>query len=217
MENIKENGKGRKLPVVRILMLIAVGFTLIFSVGAILALAPVTMVSWWIPAGVSLMLAAVAGLTVWRICSRLSGTALFVPNYLLSLIFLAVCLTALFFSLNACFLTAAPPRKEKVTVESKYREKHHTSRRTGRRSYVQGPDYYTYHLAVVFSDGTARTLKLPYSVYKDIPQDSSLTLSLRRGFFGAEVIQTTDILNDNPLPPSKKRKRCRFFGTSVKK
>ncbi|MDE6718040.1 MAG: hypothetical protein K2J70_07600 [Muribaculaceae bacterium] len=217
METVKDSGNVKKHRVIRILVLIGVAFMLIFSVGAILALAPITMVKLWIPAVVALILAAIAGTVLWRLCTRLTGISHFAPNYLLSLIFLAVCLTALFFSINACFLTGASPRKERVTVERKYRERHHTTRRTGRHSYVQGPDYYTYHLSVVFPDGTARNLQLPYSVYKDIPQDSSLTLSLRRGILGAEVLQTSDIPDDNPVPPAKKRKRCRFFGTSGKK
>lgn len=201
----------------RVLAWIGLGVVFILSLGAFLTLKTLTLVRWWIPAVTAFVVAGMAGTTLWRIWRRLTGSPAFLPNFLLNLIFFTPFLTALFYSLNAGFVSDATPCKEQVRVEEKYRERHHTSRRTGRRSYISGPDYYEYYVGVTIRE-ERRNIQLPYSIYKNIRQDSLLTLSLRRGLFGLDVIDTSAIPADNPaLKNSGKKHRCHFFGTSGKR
>lgn len=86
----------------------------------------------------------------------------------------------------------------------------------GKNRYVSGPEYYEYYVEVDFPEGKSKNIQLPYSIYKGIKKDNDITLSLARGFFGIDVIRTSDIPLDNP-PAPEKRKRCRFFGTHDKR
>lgn len=202
----------------RVLVWIGLGLVFILSLGAFLTLKTLTLVKWWIPVGVAFVITGIAGTTLWRIWRRLTGSSSFLPNFLLNLIFFTPFLTALFYSLNAAFASDKSPCKEQVRVEEKYRERHHTSRRVGKHSYISGPDYFEYYVSVTIREKDHRNLQLPYSTYKNIRRDSLLTLSLRRGLFGLEVIDTSAIPTDNPaLKNSGEKRRCRFFGTSGKR
>lgn len=213
-EIIKEGGKLTKIPWLRIFSWVFAGVVTVLSLGGIFALAPLTMVPWWFPAIVAAFSGSVLGIAGWRTWSYLTTIEHFLPNYLLNLLICTIWLTAFFYYTNDTFLSGDEPQKEMVVVKSKYRERHHTSRRTGKHSYVRGPDYYTYHVTVDFLTGEQRTLKLPYSTYKNIRQDAPLILSLQRGIFGVDVIQTSSIPYDNPVPAPRPRGHCRFFGTS---
>ncbi|MDE7414673.1 MAG: hypothetical protein K2N05_12910 [Muribaculaceae bacterium] len=136
-------------------------------------------------------------------------------NFIISIVFFTFILTGSFYSLNS-FFSHSEKIKEEVTVTSKYREKHYRSQRVGRNRYVKGPAYYEYYITVKFQDGSTKNIQLPWKDYEGIKKDSELTLSLRKGLLGSNVIITNDITIDNPRA-SEKRKRCRFFGTHDKK
>lgn len=200
----------------RALALVGIVFLLIFSIGAIIGLQPLTMIGWWIPVLISAAIAAGSGTVLWRLWQRLTGKYTFVPNFLAHFIFFTFFLAGIFYTLNFAGAYNAPSNKEKALVISKYREKRHQSRRVGRNRYVNGPEYNVYYVTVELQSGQKKDIQLPYSIYKGIKEDSPLTLSFARGLFGTNIIRTSDIPKDNP-PVPEKRKRCRFFGTHDKR
>lgn len=205
----------KKFSVGRALALVGIVFILIFSIGALIGLQSLTMIRWWIPVGISGIMAALSGTVLWRIWPRLTGNYSFPVNFICHFIFLTLLLSGLFYTINVIGASNSPARKEKALVVSKYKEKHYRSRRVGRNRYVRGPEYFEYYVKVEFPKGKEKSIQLPYSTYKGIKQDNEITLSLARGLFGVDVILTSEISKDNP-PAPEKRKRCRFFGTHDK-
>lgn len=192
-------------------------FIMIICIGAIIALQSITMIRWWIPLVGAAVLSFASGTTLWRIWRKLTTSDRFLPNFILHSVFFTFFLTTLFFSLNAIF-TSENTRKEDAFVESKYREKHHRSRRVGRNRYVTGPAYYEYYITVKLKTGETRNIELPWETYQGIKNESDITLSFKKGLFGADVLITDDIPEDNPVViEPKHRRRCKFFGTSGKK
>ena len=205
----------RNLSVGRALTLVGIVFVLIASIGSVIGLQSLTLIKWWISLLISGVMAAGSGTVLWRMWQRLTGNHAFTPNFICHFVFITFLLSGLFYIVNFS-ASSSDVRKEKAMVISKYREKHHQSRRVGKNRYVSGPEYYEYYVEVDFPEGKSKNIQLPYSIYKGIKKDNDITLSLARGFFGIDVIRTSDIPLDNP-PAPEKRKRCRFFGTHDKR
>ena len=148
-----------------------------------------TLVNPWLPAGTALAVAAATGLPGWRLWERLTGFDGMPLNYLCHM---AVATAVVLASLYVCNYAFAEDevREEYVTVERRYSEKRHRSKRVGRRSYGPGEAYKVYYLEVRFSDGRLKALDVPIRQFDRVRTGDRLTISLSDGLFGFPVMRS---------------------------
>lgn len=207
----------KKVSVWRVLVLVLLVFLLIAGIGAYIGLLSITMIAWWIPLLFSSVIAAATGTVLWTKWEKLTEINSFAVNFILHIIFFSFFLTGVLYFLNFIGSVNRPPHKAEATVVEKYKEKHYTSRRIGRNRYVRGNPYYEYYMEVELPSDKRRKIQLPYKTYQKIKTDRDITLSFSKGWLGVDVIQTSDILADNPdlnKIPEHRPRRCKFFGTS---
>ena len=159
-----------------------------FSIGAVGAFAQYTLVNRWIPFLISFFIAAATGLTLWRIWRRFTDIQVFWVNYLCHLICVTCFCWGAFYLLNST-VTIRPAHPEDVVIERKYTVTRYHTRRVGRRSVGRGAPYTVYKVKARFPDGAIRSFELPGSRYKQLRKGRSITINIRRGIFGAPVIE----------------------------
>ncbi|MDE6558305.1 MAG: hypothetical protein K2K29_00265 [Muribaculaceae bacterium] len=204
---------GKNFGVGRALLLIALVFVTILSLGAIIYFIEITVISLWIPLIIAMAAAAEITAFSWRHWQFLTGNGSGIVNWLSSLTFFTILLTALLYIAN--YSGASSPTLQSAEITHKYRQQRHRQQRVGRNRYTQGAPYYVYFIDVTLPDGRQKTLQLPSSAFRRMPKAGAVNISISRGLLGADVINTATIISDNPQleAPVKRKNRCRFFGT----
>lgn len=211
---MQREGNDKRFSIGRGLALVGLVFVLIAAIGAYLGLASITLIAWWIPLIVSLVLAAISGTVLWRLWQQLNGIDSIAPNFIAHIVFFTFFLTGAFYVINFICRDESNPQKVTAVVLEKYREKHYRSQRVGRNRYVRGNPYYEYCIEVRLENGEDKKISLPFKTYKGVKPDKEITLSLAKGGLGADVLLTSDIPADNPdFYKESKRKGCRFVGS----
>jgi len=211
----------------RALMLVLMVFLTIASLGGIVGLADRTLVKWWLPGIVCLLIASVAAPLTAGLWGRLTGSNLRLLNMGVALLFTLVFTSGIFYSCNYIF-ASSQGHEEKMEIVRKYTKTRYQSKRVGRNRYVRGAPYKVYFADIVFPDGRKKSLEIPFKSYKKCREGSEGKIMISRGFFGADVITGNPVCTSpsveedeivgNPWSRYGKRKgkRCRFFGTSGK-
>lgn len=156
--------------------------------GLAMALYSRTLVELWIPVATCSVLSLLSGVWLWKPWQRLTDSESMLPNFICHFFFSLVIFLGFFFAANR-FLASGPDYEERVRVERKYSEKKYRSRRVGRNRYARGEAYYEYYAEIRLGDGRTKQLKLPLATYNNTRSGSTMTLHLRRGFFGLPVIE----------------------------
>lgn len=195
-----------KISLGRILIVTALIIVGIFSLGAVGALGAETLIKGWIPFVIAMGLALVSGVTLHRLWPRLTGIGNSIVNYLIHMVFATIFFWGAFYAVNAVF-TRGEAYTEKVIVDHRYTETRYRSRRVGRRSYARGAPYKTYHIETRFPDGRIRNLEITGGRYRDLRSGDTITLTIRRGFFGVPVADLNFEVPERPHCGSVGRKR----------
>lgn len=127
-----------------------------------------TIVTWWIPAAISFLLAGISGLTMWRLWRRLTDSKSFVFNYICHLaLSCGIFLFAIYF-FNYTYAKESTTHTENVLVDKKFTKIRHHRQRVSRRSYRQGNPYKVYYFDLKFENGKEKTVSVSSSRYNRI-------------------------------------------------
>lgn len=149
-----------------------------------------TLVEWWEPLGLALVLALGAWFLLRRCWIRVWSS---VNVYLVLLGHMVVMTGAMLFlvlGLNYWCADDSTLHKEQVTVEKRLREKHYHSQRVGRNRYRRGNPYYKYYLNVRFENGRQKNIEVQLTRYNRTRTGSKIALDLESGLFGYPIITT---------------------------
>ncbi len=168
------------------------GGTLIFLCIVLYAVAAAlhrdTLVDWWIPAAVALILALASGATMWRIWIRLTDSSKFIINYICHTIFFCGIFLAAIYGINRAFPRQSTIWETEAVVEHKYTKTRHHRQRVSRRVYKQGAPYKVYYIGLELPDGRRKDMQVTASRYNRIRSGSTIPLTLQKGFFGMTII-----------------------------
>lgn len=166
--------------------IVAIG---VISYIAAYALGNLTMISFPIAVGVSLIAAALAGITllpVWQRWSGLSNPAL---NVLLATVILGGVISAGFYVSNFAFAKEETSHTEKAVITKKYRETRYRSKRVGRNRYVRGEQYYEYYFDVEYSNGRIKPMIVNAKRYSKARTGDTITVNIQQGLYGFAVVK----------------------------
>lgn len=136
---------------------------------------------------ISVMVAAMSGVVLWRLWPCVTGSERFVWNFICQTLFAAGLLMFVFFAGNYFLPSRSDAHQEKVIVEKVYSEERYRSKRVGRR-YVRGEPYKVYYMQVEFQDGRRKDLSITPGKAARLHKGDPLTLNVRKGFLGVPVI-----------------------------
>ncbi len=88
-----------------------------------------TMIAWWKPLAIGLIITAAAGICMWRWWRGLTGRNGFVLNYLFNLAFTGGMLLATFYILNFACADRETAHVEKGVIERRFSKERHRTRR----------------------------------------------------------------------------------------
>ena len=147
-----------------------------------------TIVTWWIPAAISFLLAGISGLTMWRLWRRLTDSKSFVFYYICHLaLSCGIFLFAIYF-FNYTYAKESTTHTENVLVDKKFTKIRHHRQRVSRRSYRQGNPYKVYYFDLKFENGKEKTVSVSSSRYNRTRSGSSIPLTIKTGLFGLPVV-----------------------------
>lgn len=149
-----------------------------------------TLVEWWEPLGVALVIALGLWFLLRSRWTRLwSDTSVYVV-LLGHMIIMTGAALLLVLGLNIGLADDSTQHSEQVTVESRERETHYHSQRVGRGRYRRGNPYYKYILHVRFENGREKDLEVSLQRYNRTRTGSTLSLNLETGLWGWPVVTT---------------------------
>jgi hypothetical protein len=169
---------------------IGIGFLVLVWLGCIgigMVLYERTLVSWWLPLGLSGVLAAVSGIVCERFWRGVTTSRSPILNFICNQVFAMAVFSALILGVNYWLASASSAHSERVTIERKYTEKRYHSQRVGKHSYRRGAPYYVYYAEVALSDGRKKELSLPKSQYNRLRTGSGYDIQMKKGAFGLPV------------------------------
>ena len=200
--------------VIRTLLLGLIVTLTLICYGASAAMYGNTLIKWWIPVLICLVIAAVSGLTMHRLWRRLTYTHTFVVNYLSHIAVSTGLLLFFFYFINLMVEGRQEPIHEKAVICKLYRETHYHSKRVGRRVYTRGAPYYVYRTDILLDDNRKKSLTITKKRYDTLHKGDTLGVLVRDGFFGVSVLDTDSI--KYPHAKKKQRRRLRYFGPRPK-
>lgn len=158
-----------------------------------------TLVEWWIPTVIALILALASGATMWRIWTRLTDSSGFIINYICHTVFFCGLFLAAIYGINRAFPRQSSIWETEAVVERKYTKTRHHRQRVSRRVYKQGAPYKVYYIELDFSDGRRKEMQVTVSRYNRIRSGSTMPLTLQKGFFGMTIIRKNSEKGHNSL------------------
>lgn len=151
-----------------------------------------TMVDFSRAMFVCFLVAAAAGLFVWRLFAAVSGSIRFSVNYLIACVFLTGLFSGMFFMLNFCFSSVSTDHDEKVAVVRKYKETRYRMKRIARNRYVRGERYYEYYIDCRYGDGSVKPMLVSVSRFNRLRSGDSIGVGIEEGLFGFPVVKRRD-------------------------
>lgn len=153
-----------------------------------------TIVEWYIPWGISLVLALLSWFLFRGMYIRLCPDT----HVLLCLFGHLVAATGLWLmivlGLNSRCADRSTTHTEQATVVGHFREKHYRSQRVSRRVYRRGTPYYEYVVRLQFPSGKEKDFKLSLEKYNRLRNGMTIEVPVSRGFLGFPVVERPDEL-----------------------
>lgn len=174
--------------------------------GVSMAIHTNTLVHWWIPLLLSLLVALATGRFAVRLWSWVFSSGPRWLNYGLHAVVVTALLMGLFYSGNYFLRGDSEPDMRSATVTSIYREKHYKTRRVG-RTYRQTDPYWVDKMDYTFTDGFIKSLPLTRQRRRALHVGDTLLIPVRPGFFGVDVIETSSIRYPASTSSAGKRNR----------
>lgn len=155
----------------------------------------------WIPAAVTLVMTVALGLPMrglWRWLTGSDSVALALVCQVLSVWPILTCVVL---AVNMAGAGHGTSRVE-VPVERVYQETRHQTRRTGRRSYVQGPPYKVCRIDIDVPGAGRRSLDVPRKTYRRLDKGDTIGIDITTGLLGMRYFDVTD-LHLRPAPEKR--------------
>lgn len=146
----------------------------------------------WIPAAVTLVMTVALGLPMrgmWRWLTGSDSVALALVCQVLSVWPMLTCVVL---AVNMAGAGHGTSRVE-VPVERVYQETRHQTRRTGRRSYVQGPPYKVCRIDIEVPGAGRRSLDVPRKTYRRLDKGDTIGIDITTGLLGMRYFDVTDL------------------------
>lgn len=159
----------------------------------------------WIPAAVTLVMTVALGLPMrglWRWLTGSDSVALALVCQVLSVWPMLTCVVL---AVNMAGAGHGTSRVE-VPVERVYQETRHQTRRTGRRSYVQGPPYKVCRIDIDVPGAGRRSLDVPRKTYRRLDKGDTIGIDITTGQLGMRYFDATD-LHLRPAPEKERKHR----------
>ena len=180
----------------------------LISYGAAIGLQGLTLVRWWVPVLVCVIVAAGSGAVLWRWWPRITGIGAPWVNYVCHVVVGVGVLLVLVMLANRAF-SGGEERTVAVRVERKYTETHYRQKRVGRR-YVRGEPYKVYYIEVSFPTGQRKAFGVTTGQYQRVWKGAELHVKVGRGALGMPVIDRSPAAEIDSL--RRPRTRRRTFG-----
>lgn len=173
-----------------------------------------TLIQWWKPVALSLIVALGSGKFLWKKWRSLTDYDNVWINFGLHVITVTALILGGFYIGNYFLGDRDTVTYQDVAVTRVYREQHHKTRRIGRRVYGQGAPYWVYKADIELPHGEYKSLRLTKQKYDLLSKGDTLGLAIRDGFFGTTVIDSNKIIYPKK---SKKSRKKRHFGYRSRK
>lgn len=147
-----------------------------------------TVVRWWIPVSLAVILGAALWFAVRRIWKRLMSDWPAGASFFVHMILSATVLSAGILGANHWGARRDSARKVKAEVTAKYQEKRYRTRRIGKGRYVKGESYCVYFVVCTFPDKSRKTFEVGSDTYFHIGHHSNMTMTIAPGLFSWPVV-----------------------------
>lgn len=201
----------------KVLKVLGLGFlgTLIVScIGISSVIYKDTLIDWWKPVALALIIALGSGKFMWKMWSKLIDTDKAWINYCIHVITATSILVGIFYIGNYFIGINDKVSYQEAIITRIYREQHYKTRRISRRVYGRGAPYWVYKADLELANGESKDLRITKKRYDVLSKGDTLGLAIRAGGFGVPVIDTDLIKYPKK---SKKKSKKRHFGYRSKK
>lgn len=168
---------------------IITSLVIILSIGVIIGLSSLTMTSPWFPIGASAAFAAITGTVLADKWEWLTKTNRFILNYLCHLAAVTILMAAAFYIINYAFADKESIHTVKATVERRYSETRHKTRRLRRNVYVNGEPYKVYYMELRFENGMKKSRSISLAKFNRIRKGDTINVKIAQGAFHIPVIK----------------------------
>lgn len=195
MEVSNSDNKSKWQPIRHGMCIVVLVIFVFACYGIALALHRKTIVTAWIPACMSFIIAALLSIKlypIWRLVTQSTG---FVKNYLCSLVVMTGLIVALFYGSNFIWSDPSSQHVEQATVERRYSETHYRTKRVNRRYVKQGEPYNVYYIEIAFSNGKHKTQPVTLKQFNHIRVGNKIPLYMEKGLFSFPVIKKVSFNN----------------------
>ena len=175
--------------VMNILIMIVLGLVAITAAGLAMVIQNDTMVTWWIPTLICILIAVPIGFAVKRPMGRILPTNNRWVGAIAGTVVAYALLIGAFYSLNYYASDSDTSRQFKVAITKKTTREHYRVRRIGRNRVGRGEKYYTHTVTVEWPDLRTKELSVGANEYARLRIGDSISLTTRDGLFGIPVIK----------------------------
>lgn len=182
--------------VVRTVLLIVLALIWLGMAGLVVTLAGMTQIQWWLPTGLSFVVALVAVWPLRRVWSWITGTDKRWINIPVGLVMLTVALSSIFYAVNYFGADSSTAREEKAVISGKYSKERYRTRRTGRGRVTRGEKYYVYYLILRMEDGTRYDRQVSTGSYVKARVGDRVGYEVQHGMLGFDVIKFDAVCDD---------------------
>lgn len=193
-------GKVSRRDVVGALVAGGMIFLTIVFYGCAMGIHGETIVEWWIPVTVAVVMALVSGAVSGRFWARVTGSGSMLFNYLCHVVFSTGLFLTLFYGLNFAFADKNTEHYENAVVERKFSKTRHRTRRVGRNRMAPGEPYKVYYLDLRLPDGRLKEMSATLGQYNRRHKGDTVALPVERGLFGVPVIKRRGRKTEVPRP-----------------
>lgn len=172
-----------------ILIMIVLGLVAISAAGLAMVIQNDTMVAWWIPTLICILIAVPVGLAVKGPLGRILPTDNRWVTTAVGAIMAYALLIGAFYSLNYYASDSDTSRQFKVGINQKTTHEHYRVRRIGRNRVGRGEKYHTHSVTIQWPDHRTKELSVAANEYARLRTGDSILLTTQDGLFGIPVIK----------------------------
>ena len=169
--------------------MIALGLVAISAAGLAMVIQNDTMVTWWIPTLICILIAVPIGVAVKKPLGRILPTNNRRVGAVAGIVVAYTLLAGAFYSLNYYASDSDTSHQFKVAITKKTTKEHYRVRRIGRNRVGRGEKYYTHAVTVEWPDLRPKELSVGAHEYARRRIGDSISLPTRGGLFGIPVIK----------------------------
>ncbi len=195
---------------VKIILTFIITTATLISAGSALALHSNTMVAWWKPCALCLVIASGGTLLLNKLIKQAFSLRYNIFNFLIAFIFTFSLLIGLFYSINYYASDKESSQQQSVKVIDKFSEEHYRVKRVSRHAVARDEKYKVYYIVIGLPDGHEKKISLSMEKYAKIRVGKDIRISIEKGFFGVPVIKKYDF-PINRHKKTNKRNRLQKF------